>query len=375
MAARRRADEACIASPTSATERRRESGVALAIVLVVVLLLTLVAATFASRAVTDGLVSRNKDRAAQAEALARGGVRVATGVLYSVRTRQVIQRVSQPEEPEIASNDAFWLALRDAPSTTRAGSTLRIEIHDTAAKLNLNALLPVEEELGELSPESDAEEFLIAFLDKVKDDLADEIGGDSGLYDTREMARNLLDYIDPEDTAIGGRNEDDYYLQQDPPHRAANRPLLSVGEIAMIEGFDARFVKAMEPYVTVHPFVFARGVNVNTADPWVLATLFVGGSGDKELASEDQVREMLKARQQGGVICNDATVMIPGCRSLSEILGLGDSSVYPASVLPAEGLVYEVISEATVGDVTRRIHATIDVSNHEEPLLLSWESR
>ncbi len=354
--------------------RRRESGIALAIVLVVVLLLTLVAATFASRAITNGLVSRNKNNGAQAEALARGGVRLATGVLFSVRTRQLLQRLGEPDEPEIATTQAFWARLADAPSTTRNGSTLRIVIRDTASKLNLNALLRVEEEPGELSPESDAEEFLIAFLDKVKADLADEIGGDSGLYDTREMARNLLDYMDPEDTAIGGRNEDDYYLQQDPPHRAANRPLLSVNEIAMIEGFDARFVKAMEPYVTVHPFVFAQGVNVNSADPWVLATLFVGGSGDKQLASEDQVRDLLEARRQGGVVCSDGAA-VPECQSLAQILGLGEGAVFPETSLPSEGLVYEVTSEATVGDVTRRVIATVDMTDHENPLLLSWESR
>jgi len=81
--------------------RRREAGIALAIVLVVVLLLGLVASTFASRAVTDGLVSRNRDRAAQAEALARGGIRIATGVLYQTRVRQTIAAFTNQGEPEI----------------------------------------------------------------------------------------------------------------------------------------------------------------------------------------------------------------------------------------------------------------------------------
>lgn len=357
-----------------AANKRREAGVALAIVLVVVMLLSLVAVTFASRSVTDGLISVNKDRAAQAQALARGGIRIATAVLYQVRVRQTLQSFASAE-PELATDASFWTTFKNLPTATSGGATLTLEIRDTASRLNLNALVPVEQQPSELAPESDAEEFLVAFLEKVKEDLSDELGGDVALYDTREMARNLLDYIDPEDTAIGGRNEDDYYLQQDPPHRAPNRPLLSVGEVAMIEGFDARFVKAMEPYVTVHPFVFARGVNVNTAEPWVLATLFLGGSGEKELASEDQVRNLLAVRQQAGVICNDPAAGVTGCQTFSEVLGLGEGSVYPESTLPAEGLVYEVVSEAKVGDVTKRVVATIDVSNHENPLLLSWEAR
>jgi general secretion pathway protein K len=355
--------------------RRRESGIALAIVLVVVLLLSLVAATFASRTITDGLVSRNKDRAAEARALARGGIQIAMGVLFQVRVRQALQAMTNEGDPDIATKDAFWAELGDLPSLTRSGATLRIEIRDSGAKLNLNALMPIEEEPSEFEPESDAEEFLTAFLDKVKEDLVDEVGAEPGLYDTREMARNLLDYIDPEDTAIGGRNEDDYYLRQDPPHRAPNRPLLSVGEIAMIEGFDARFVKAMEPYVTVYPFVFARGLNINTAEPWVLATLFLGGTGDKQLASEDQVREILETRQKDGLICNDPDTELPNCTSLTQILGLGDGAVFPQANLPSDGLVYEVVSEAKVGDVTKRVTATIDVTDYETPLLLSWESR
>ena len=358
----------------AARARRRESGVALAIVLVVVLLLTLVASTFASRAITDGLVSRNRNNAAQAEALARGGIRIATAVLYQTRVRQTVLANTQ-DEPEIATRDAFYATLGDNPAATIGGGTLRIDVVDTGARLNLNALLQVEDQPSEFAPDSDEETFLIAFLDKVKEDIDATGETETGGYDTREMARNLLDYMDAGDTAIGGRNEDDYYLQQDPPHRAPNRPLLSVGEIAMIEGFDARFVKAMEPYVTVHPFVFARGINVNTADPWILATLFVGDTGNKELASEDQVRDLLEVRQGDGLICEDTETSAPGCETLSSVLGLGEGSVFPPTQLPAEGLVYRVTSEATIGEVTKQVIAHVDVSNHENPLLLSWEAR
>jgi len=358
------------------TPRRdaRQQGIALAIVLVVVMLLALVATTFASRSITDAMISANKDRSAEAHALAQGGVRLATAFLFQTRVRQALAGLSQQGEPEVASLDAAWAKLGDLPITTRSGAQLTISIRDTASKLNLNALVPVEQSPTELAPESEAEAFLVAFLDKVKDDLAEEMGADAERYDTREMARNLLDYIDPEDTAIGGRNEDDYYLRQDPPHRAPNRPLLSVGEIAMIEGFDAGFVRAMEPYVTVYPYVFASGVDINTAEPWVMATLYVGSSGDKRLADEDQVRSLLKLRADGGLVCTEAGAA-GRCQSLSQVLGLGEGSVYPETSLPDEGRVFEVVSEARVGDVTRTATATVDLSDYENPLLLSWETR
>jgi type II secretory pathway component PulK len=356
--------------------RKREGGIALAIVLVVVMLLALVATTFASRSITDSMISANKDRSAEAAALARGGLRLATAILFQTRVRQALASVNPDGEREAATEDAFWARIGDAPITTRSGAELRISIRDSGARLNLNALVPVEQEPTELAPETESETFLVAILDKVKSDLADEMGADAERYDTREMARNLLDYMDPEDTAIGGRNEDDYYLRQDPPHRAPNRPLLSVGEVAMVEGFDAAFVKAMEPYVTVHPFVFATGINLNMAEPWVLATLFIGSSGDKRLADEDQVRNLLKLRADGGIICSEgAGAAKEGCRSLSEVLGLGEGSVFPATALPAEGTVFEVVSEARVGDITRTAIATVDMTNYDNPLLLSWEMR
>lgn len=361
-------------TPRGERARVRQQGIALAIVLVVVMLLALVATTFASRSITDAMISANKDRSAEARALAQGGIRLAMGFLFQTRVRQTLSGLSQQGEPEVASLDAPWAKLGDLPITTRSGSNLTISIRDTASKLNLNALAPVEQDPTEFQPESEAEAFLVAFLDKVKDDLADEMGADAERYDTREMARNLLDYIDPEDTAIGGRNEDDYYLRQDPPHRAANRPLLSVGEIAMIEGFDAGFVKAMEPYVTVYPYVFASGVDINTAEPWVMATLYVGSSGDKRLADEEQVRSLLKLRADGGLVCTDAAAGAR-CQSLSQLLGLGEGSAYPQASLPAEGKVFEVVSEARVGDITRSAVAIIDMSDYENPLLLSWETR
>ena len=357
------------------TRRRHQDGIALAIVLVVVMMLALVATTFASRSITDSMISANKDRSAEARALARGGLRLATAILFQTRARQSMNAFGNDSAAEVATLDAFWAKLGENPITTHNGATLRLDIRDTASRLNLNALIRAEENPGEVEPDSDAESFLVAFLDKVKGDLADELGGDAERYETREMARNLLDYMDPEDTAIGGRNEDDYYLRQDPPHRAANRPLLSVWEVAMVEGFDAQFVKAMEPYVTVHPFVFATGVNLNTAESWVLATLFLGDSGDKRLADEDQVRNLLKLRADGGVVCNDPKIKVPGCQTLSQVLGLADGSVYPETTLPVEGKVFEIVAEARVGDITKTASATVDITNYQNPVLLSWESR
>ena len=50
-------------------------------VLIMALLLSVALVTLSRRAVIDTMIIRNRDNAARAEALARGGIRIATGVL------------------------------------------------------------------------------------------------------------------------------------------------------------------------------------------------------------------------------------------------------------------------------------------------------
>jgi type II secretory pathway component PulK len=55
------------------------------VVLFFALLLTSSVATFTHRATIDAMISRNRESSARAEALARGGVRVATALILEDR--------------------------------------------------------------------------------------------------------------------------------------------------------------------------------------------------------------------------------------------------------------------------------------------------
>ena len=70
----------------------------------------------------------------------------------------------------------------------------------------------------------------------------------------------LRDDVEPD-----GEREDDYYQLQRPAYRAANRPLFSLDELGLIEGFDRVLVDAIRPYATVHPYAGGGGINPNTA--------------------------------------------------------------------------------------------------------------
>jgi general secretion pathway protein K len=341
----------------------------LLIVLFFVLPLVTGVATFAKRSTVDFMLARNRADLTGAEAMARGGVRLAEALLIQDRIDE-----DAGTSPVIDAYTDLWARAHNAP-LEHAEGTLELDIRDAGSRLNLNALFQVDE-AGELRASDMTETFLLAFLEKVISELPIP-PGEKALYDVHELTNNLIDWIDPDEERVRGGPEDSYYQQQDPPYRAANRPLLSVDELRLIEGFDATLVKGLRPYVTVYPPMPSGcadvnkgcGVNLNTAPPHVLATLYYDDGVDQRLASEDLVRDILKIREEGGLICS-AEQNIEGCTPIHDLVA---NAIFPAPTFSSQ--VFEVTSEARVGEVRRTIEATVDRSDPVAPRLLSWRVR
>jgi type II secretory pathway component PulK len=336
-------------------------------VLIIGLILSASIFSFLRRSMVDSFLARNYERVAAAEGLARGGISIATAVVFNHRYSKDIG-LFKKKDPGATFSD-LWARVTHSTLETRWGGTLKITIEETGSRLNLNALVPVGRTEEESQPSEEAEEFLVAFFEKVIDESQTQLAGST--YDPREMARNLLDYLDPDDVGISGKNESEYYSNQDPPYKAANGPLLSIEEIALIEGFDARITRRIKPYVTVYPLLGETGINANTAPAHVLALILYGSSGDMRLADENIVRSILKNRQQDRIVCSQTESDTERCVSLSEV-GLGTGSIYPPVELPQEAYFFRVISEGRVEDVVRRVEAVVDISDRENPQLLSW---
>src|SRR5690606_5946952 len=186
-------------------------------------------------------------------------------------------------------------------------------------------------------------------------------------YAPEELAANLLDWIDEDDVRQGGGSEDDVYQRMDPPYRAANRPLLSLDELRLVEGFDGTLVDALRPYVTVYPIAGSGGVNLNTAPAWVLAQLTRGTdvSGMRPVEEAD-VRRILDARDDG-LVCS-ASGEGAACTPVQELL---DGETMSPPMLDRSN-VFVVRAIARVKDVERRIEAVLDRSVPSAPLRLSW---
>jgi len=381
---------------------RREHGVVLLLVLFYVLLLAATIATLQRRVAVDAGISVNRDRAAAAEALARGGVRLAeTLLLEDLRL--------DAGEPGPDSLWDVWARAGVEPIFVdeETDQSLRLEIEDTAARLNLNALAGAGGiGLGEESPEANADanpDSDAANPDasapsvrdtRKRDQPRSELGGGaSGVetrklflggflsraiesmpgrpeqkaYESEELAASLLDWIDEDDVRQDGGAEDEVYQGLDPPYRAANRPLLSLDELRLVDGFDGALVDALRPYVTVYPIAGTGGVNLNTAPSWVLAQLTRGSdvSGMRPVEEED-VRRILDARDEG-VVCS-ASDEGEGCTTAQELF---DGETMSPPMLDRSN-VFVVRAIARVVDVERRIEAVIDRSDPTAPLRLSW---
>jgi type II secretory pathway component PulK len=285
--------------------RKRERGIVLVMVLFFALLLVSSIATFLHRATVDTMGVRSRDAAQRAEALARGGVRLATALLLEDRVRE-----SQLEFRAEGATDV-WAQVGGQEIDMGNGATLTLDIADAGSRLNLNALFNAEGAL------EDTEVFLTEVFRKVIEEM--HVRPEEKLYDPQELAQNLIDWVDPDDANPRGGLEDEPYQKQEPPYRAPNRPLLSVQELRLVEGFDAKLVEALEPYVDVHPLAGGLGINPNTAPTWVLALLFHRDDAiaDQRLADEDPTcapRRGSERSSVGSTSCSiDRTRSRPAC--------------------------------------------------------------
>ena len=411
--------------PNVQRTRRSERGIVLAIVLVMIFALVTAVYAFQHRAIIDNTIAANRLESAEADALAKGGLRLAEVIVMIVRAKYVQGdagssglgeqdlpgksnttpelSLGNVEGGEAAAADALWQGIGGAPIDIDDERRLRIDIEDEGAKLNLNALVPArpaEEDLGggvgrgngsdsegrddddepSLSDRDDGEgssasEEAVEYLTAVIEYVIDGMEGDAQdkRYDPAAIAENILDFMDGDQTSLGGRGENEYYRRQDPPYEAWNRPLLSVDQLGLVEDVDARLLSELRHYVTVHPISGTSGININRAAPWVLKLVYAGTSGNMRLIDDRLAEDLYKLRDKGKLVCDDADGDLR-CVPIGEVGNgdLGNGSVYPVAALPAKPEVFRVTVTATVGTIDRRFEAIYDTRPNPGPQLLSW---
>ena len=222
--------------------RRGQRGIALVAVLWALVLLAVIAATVLSESRTQSRLARNYLDAAQAEALADGGVYRALAGLA---------------RPSAAGG---WRVDGTIYAWRRAHGEVRVRIEDEGGKIDLNRA--DGRLLGSL--------FLMAGLEPAR---------------AEALAAAVQDFRDADDTPRPDGAEDSDYASAGLPHGAKDAPFEAVEELHQVFGMTREIYGAVAAAVTVH--ARTRRPDAKVAPPLVIAALRGGGGGAAPPATLD----------------------------------------------------------------------------------------
>ena len=250
---------------------KRDTGVALITVLLVVALAAAVCAALVTRQQLAIRSAANQLHARQAWQYARGGEQLAIAVLDEDR------RVG-------ASTDHRGEAwAQRLPVYPVDGGQVQVTIDDLSGRFNLNSVI------REGQVEGDAFARLQRLLALLQLD--------------SQLAWQLVAWMAPDAAPDVIRLQAARsYRSRTPMYRPAGRPLADVSELRLLAGIDEVAYQRLLPHVAALPG--NNPLNVNTADPWVLASLADG------LALQDG-RRLSDARGTAGFRSIDAFLAQP----------------------------------------------------------------
>lgn len=246
-------------------------GVALITVLLVVALAATVCAALVTRQQLSIRTTANQLHARQAWHYARGGEQLALALL-ATDLRQSAARDHRGEA---------W--AQPLPPYPLDGGHLRLSIDDLSGRFNLNSVV----QGGQVDADAMARLQRLLLLLRLDP----------------QLAWQLVAWIAPPlaPDLVRQQGERDY-LRRQPAYLPARRPLQEVSELRLLAGIDEAAYQQLLPHVAALPA--ATPLNLNTADPLVLASLADGlGLADG--------RRLVEARGSDGFANVDALLLQP----------------------------------------------------------------
>lgn len=275
---------------------------ALVAAVVALALLTALATGLATTSTIDQHLARNTLAALQADALVRSGIAAAAVVLRETATIDAPDTLRSP-----------W--AQDSGRQPLGAGWVEVRVEDEARRLDL-------QEMADAVPR-----------------LLGIIGLDPHLADT------LADWTDADDLARPGGAERDWYLGRPVPVLPRNAPARTVGELALVRGFDRATVDRLRPFVTT---AGEPAVNPNTAPREVLLALGAEASA---------VDRMLAARAGRVIAAEEFPDALPGIRS---------------DRLTTRAQHYTVRAVAGVSELRRAAEATLDAPPGLDATVVAW---
>lgn len=220
--------------------RARQGGVALLTAVLIVALATILATRI-------GFDSALEQRRSAGIMLVDQGFQVALGA-EAWAAKYLRDDASDSQDDHLAERWATPI-----PPIPIDGGQIEGTIEDLSGRFNLNSV--VDDQL-EADPEGVREFRNLLVLLELEPKWADV----------------LVDWIDGDTTPNAQGAEDDVYLSQAPPYRAANMPITSVSELLALPEFGQERYQRLRPFVTALPI--GTRINVCTAPGLVLDALF-----------------------------------------------------------------------------------------------------
>jgi general secretion pathway protein K len=298
-----------MAVPDAGMRRARQQGVALITALLVVALAVAAATAMATRMHVDVRRAGNLLHGEQAYAYA----------LSAESWAYVILREDARNSTHDALDEDWATAL---PPISVEGGLVSGRITDLQGRFNVNNLV---------DPAGQPNQNEVDYFKR----LLDVLGLDPAL------SAALLDWIDDDINAtFPGGAEDDTYLLLDPPYRAANRPLVSISELLLVQGFTDEVVAALAPHVVALPA--ATEINVNTATAQVLLAL------DADLTAPD-VETLLAERERAAFTDNASFLAHDALAGLTIAITTDVSSSW-----------FQVLTDVQVGSGQARVESLLE---------------
>ncbi len=226
-----------ICAPRPSAERQR--GLAIVTALLVVAIVATAAAFLSLGQQVWLRQAQNLSDRAQAETVRSGALEWAAIILTE-------------DAKDNAIDDLTEVWAHDIPPLPAEGGLVTGHIVDAQGQFNLNNLVRG----GQISNDD------VAVFQRLL--VSQELAA--------ELADSVVDWLDTDANTQPSGAEDIDYLNVEPPYRAANQLLQSIGELRLVKGFDRDAVEKLRPLITALPE--ATSVNINTAPSAVLSALF-----------------------------------------------------------------------------------------------------
>lgn len=189
----------------------------------------------------------------------------------------------------------------------------------------------------------------------------------------RELALNLLDWVDTDSTVASGKGgyEDDFYNKLDAPYVAKNAPFDTLEEIRLVEGWQDDVYDRFGDQVTV--FGNTKGkINVLCADPYVIKAILRTWCTNCTSMQDAQLEDLMERYQQ---YISQEGIAVSSAKAWKKVYEdeagvTWDSKI--DSYITDKNVVYTLTALGRVGDASSQVTIVVDQSSSDFGKVIYW---